>query len=80
VAIDAVGCQVAIAGKTVEHKADYPLALESDQPTLEAEVEDYLRSAPAKKLVSKNTIEKGYSRIEMRTYMAASRRASTSST
>jgi predicted transposase YbfD/YdcC len=67
-----MGCQVAIADKIVEHKADYLLALKGNQPTLEAEVKDYLRSAPAEKFVSKSTIEKGHGRIEMRTYTASS--------
>jgi predicted transposase YbfD/YdcC len=44
VTIDAMGCQVAIADKIVEHKADYPLALKGNQPTLEAEVADYLQT------------------------------------
>jgi predicted transposase YbfD/YdcC len=72
VSIDAMGCQVAIADKIVEHNADYLLALKGNQPTLEAEVEDYFRSAPAEKLVSKSTIEKGHGRIETRTYTASS--------
>jgi predicted transposase YbfD/YdcC len=72
VTIDAMGCQVAIANKIVERKADYLLALKGNQPTLEAEVEDYFRSAPAEKLVSTSTIEKGHGRIEMRTYTASS--------
>jgi hypothetical protein len=33
VTIDAMGCQVAIADKIVEHKADYLLALKGNQPT-----------------------------------------------
>jgi Transposase DDE domain len=35
VTIDAMGCQVAMADKIVEHKADYLLALKGNQPTLE---------------------------------------------
>jgi predicted transposase YbfD/YdcC len=73
VTIDAMGCQVAIADKIVGHKADYLLALKGNQPTLEAEVADYFRSAPAEELVIKNAeIEKGHGRIEMRTYTASS--------
>jgi predicted transposase YbfD/YdcC len=73
VTIDAMGCQVAIADKIVEHKADYLLALKGNQPTLEAEVADYFNSAPAEELVSKDAeIEKGHGRIEMRTYTASS--------
>jgi len=73
VTIDAMGCQVAIADKIVEHKADYLLALKGNQPTLEAEVADYFGSAPAEELVSKTTIEKGHGRIETRTYTASSK-------
>src|ERR1700720_1878546 len=47
VTIDAMGCQVEIADKIVAHKADYLLALKGNQPTLEADVEDYFRTAPA---------------------------------
>jgi predicted transposase YbfD/YdcC len=73
VTIDAMGCQVAIADKIVEHKADYLLALKGNQPTLEAEVADYFSAAPAEELVVKNAeIEKGHGRIEMRTYTASS--------
>lgn len=71
VTIDAMGCQVAIADKVVAHKADYLLALKGNQPTLEAEVADYFRSALAAELVSTTTIEKGHGRIETRTYAAS---------
>src|SRR6266851_627311 len=46
VTIDAMGCQVEIADKIVAHKADYLLALKGNQPTLEADVVDYFRTAP----------------------------------
>jgi predicted transposase YbfD/YdcC len=73
VTIDAMGCQVAMADKIVEHKADYLLALKGNQPTLEAEVADFFNSAPAEELVVKDAeIEKGHGRIEMRTYTASS--------
>jgi predicted transposase YbfD/YdcC len=68
VTIDAMGCQVEIADKIVEHKADFVLALKGNQPTLEAEVEDYFRTAPAAELVTKTTVEKGHGRIETRIY------------
>jgi predicted transposase YbfD/YdcC len=45
VTIDAMGCQVEIADKIVAHKADYLLALKGNQPTLEADVLDYFRTA-----------------------------------
>ena len=68
VTIDAMGCQVEIADKIVAHGADYLLALKGNQPTLESEVENYFRAAPAAELVAKTTIEKGHGRIETRTY------------
>ncbi len=72
VTIDAMGCQVEIADKIVAHKADFMLALKGNQPTLEADVEDYFRTAPAGELVSKQpTVEKGHGRIETRTYTAS---------
>jgi predicted transposase YbfD/YdcC len=72
VTIDAIGCQVAIAGKIVEHQAEYLLALKGNQPTLEAEVADYFGSAPVKEVVSQTVVEKEESRIEIRTYIASS--------
>jgi predicted transposase YbfD/YdcC len=73
VSIDAMGCQVEIADKIVAHKADYLLSLKGNQPTLEADVGDYFRTAPADELVSKTTVEKGHGRIETRTYAASSK-------
>ena len=67
-----MGCQVEIADRIVAHKADYLLALKGNQPTLEADVEDYFRTAPAEELVCKTTVEKGHGRIETRTYAASS--------
>jgi predicted transposase YbfD/YdcC len=72
VTIDAIGCQVGIADKIVEHKADYLLPLKGNQPTLETDVEDYFRTAPAAETVTKTTVEKGHGRIETRTYTASS--------
>jgi predicted transposase YbfD/YdcC len=71
VSIDAMGCQVEIADKIVGHKADYLLALKGNQPTLEADVLEYFRTAPAAELVTKTTVEKGHGRIETRTYKAS---------
>jgi predicted transposase YbfD/YdcC len=74
VTIDAMGCQVDIADKIVAHKADYLLALKGNQPTLEADVDDYFRTAPASELVSqKPVVEKGHGRIETRTYAVSSK-------
>jgi len=72
VTIDAMGCQVEIADKIVAHKADYLLALKGNQPTLEADVEDYFGTAPAGELVNKISVEKGHGRIETRTFTASS--------
>jgi predicted transposase YbfD/YdcC len=71
VTIDAMGCQVEIADRIVEHKADYLLALKGNQPTLEAEVADYFHTAPPAELVSKTTVEKGHGRIETRIFTAS---------
>jgi predicted transposase YbfD/YdcC len=71
VSIDAMGCQVEIADKIVAHGADYVLALKGNQPTLEADVADYFRTAPKDEVVTKTTVEKGHGRIETRTYTAS---------
>jgi predicted transposase YbfD/YdcC len=71
VTIDAIGTQVEIADKILEHKGDYLLPLKGNQPTLESEVEDYFRTAPADELVTKTTVEKGHGRIETRSYAAS---------
>ena len=72
VTIDAMGCQADIAANIVANGADYLLALKGNQPTLEADVADYFRTAPAEELVAKTTVEKGHGRIETRTYTASS--------
>lgn len=72
VTIDAMGCQVEIAGKIVGHEADYLLALKGNQLTLERDVLDYFRTAPATELITKTTVEKGHGRIETRRYTASS--------
>jgi len=72
VTFDAMGCQVGIADKIVAHKADYLLPLKGNQPTLETDVTDYFRTAPAAETVTKTTVEKGHGRIETRTYTASS--------
>lgn len=71
VTIDAMGTQVEIADKILEHKADYLLPLKGNQPNLEKEVEQYFRTAPADELVAKTTVEKGHGRIETRVYTAS---------
>ena len=72
VSIDAMGCQVEIADKIVAHKADYLLSLKGNQPTLEADVADYFRTAPAAELATRTDLEKGHGRIETRAYWASS--------
>ena len=72
VTIDAMGCQVEIAHRIVAHEADYVLTLKGNQPTLEAEVAAYFRTAPAEEIVTTTTVEKGHGRIEIRTYKASS--------
>ena len=71
VTIDAMGCQVAIAQKILDHGADYVLGLKGNQPTLEADVLDYFRTAPADEIVSTTTLEKGHGRVETRHYAAS---------
>ena len=71
VTTDAMGCQVEIAAKIVELGADFMLAVKGNQPTLERDIEDYFRDAPAEELVTKTTVEKNHGRIETRIYTAS---------
>jgi predicted transposase YbfD/YdcC len=71
VTIDAMGCQVAIAQKILDHGAHYVLSLKGNQPTLEADVAEYFRTAPPSEIVSVTTLEKGHGRIETRRYVAS---------
>ena len=66
VTIDAMGCQVAIAGKIVAHGADFVLALKGNHPSFEAAVKSYFDSAPAAELTARSVVEKGHGRIETR--------------
>jgi predicted transposase YbfD/YdcC len=72
VTTDAMGCQVEIAAKIVEHGADFLLALKGNQLTLETDVEAYFSAAPTDELVCKTTLEKNRGRIETRIYTASS--------
>jgi predicted transposase YbfD/YdcC len=72
VTIDAMGTQVEIADKILEHGADYLLPLKGNQPTLEKDVEDYFRTALQSETVTKTTVEKDHGRIETRIYTASS--------
>jgi predicted transposase YbfD/YdcC len=73
VTIDAMGCQVDIAQKILDHDAHYVLALKGNQPTLEANVVDYFKTAPPAEIVSITTVEKGHGRIETRRYVASTK-------
>jgi predicted transposase YbfD/YdcC len=73
VTIDAMGCQVEIAEKIVEGKADYVLAVKGNQPTLHAGIADFflehMEDDFARVKISRHeTIEKGHGRAEHRTY------------
>jgi predicted transposase YbfD/YdcC len=73
VTIDAMGCQAEIAGKIVEGKADYVLAVKGNQPTLhEGIVEfflDHMEDDFVRVKVSRHeTVEEGHGRSEHRTY------------
>ena len=73
VTIDTMGCQVDIAQKILDHDAHYVLALKGNQPTLEADVVDYFKTAPPAEIVSVTTVEKGHGRIETRRYVASTK-------
>jgi predicted transposase YbfD/YdcC len=73
VTIDAMGCQAEIAGKSVEGKADYVLAVKGNQPTLHEGIVafflDHLDDGFARVRASRHeTIEHGHGRDEHRTY------------
>jgi len=73
VTIDAMGCQTEIAGKIIEGRADYVLAVKANQPTLhEGIVEfflDHMEDDFARVKVSRHeTKEHGHGRDEHRTY------------
>src|SRR5436305_5962236 len=75
VTIDAMGCQRAIAGKIMEKKADYVLALKGNQGTLREDVELFATEQKAKSfkdtIVSRHqTVDGDHGRIETRTYTA----------
>jgi predicted transposase YbfD/YdcC len=71
VTTDAMGCQVEIANRIVDHKADFLLAVKGNQLTLERDIANYFRTAPQAELVTKTTLEKGRGRIETRIYQAS---------
>lgn len=73
VSIDAMGCQRNIAGKIVEKKADYVLALKGNQGSLREDVELFAAEQKASGFkdttVSRHrTVDGDHGRIESRTY------------
>ncbi len=72
VTIDAMGCQADIADRIIGYGADYCLALKGNQPTLEADVESYFKTAPANEITTTTSVEKGHGRIETRIVSASS--------
>jgi predicted transposase YbfD/YdcC len=73
VTIDAMGCQRDIAGKVVERKADYVLALKGNQGTLREDVELFATEQKANgfkdsKVSRDRTVDGDHGRIETRTY------------
>ena len=73
VTIDAMGCQVEIAGKIIEGKADYVLAVKANQPTLHEGIREFFLDQMdddfARVKVSRHeTTEHGHGRDEHRTY------------
>jgi predicted transposase YbfD/YdcC len=67
VSIDAIACNATIADAITTAKANYLLAVKSNQPTLRAEIEDYFASAPPDLLETATDWDKGHGRIEERT-------------
>jgi predicted transposase YbfD/YdcC len=78
VTIDAMGCQTDIAEKIIEKGADYVLAVKDNQPQLHEAIQDYFDVAIAKNdfeqakiQCSKETVDAGHGRIEVRRYYLA---------
>jgi len=75
VTIDAMGCQREIAGKILDKKADYILALKGNQGTLRTDVEIFAVEQKANgfkdtKVSRHQTVDGDHGRIETRTYTA----------
>ena len=66
VTIDAMGCQKQIASTIHSKKADYVLALKTNQPTLYEDVRLYFESLTG--ITTARTLEKDHGRIEKREY------------
>ncbi|MGD9512393.1 MAG: ISAs1 family transposase [Geminicoccaceae bacterium] len=66
VTIDAMGCQVEIAGKIIDKGADYCLALKENRPALYGEVERLFADPEAEGVTSFKTVDKDHGRLEVR--------------
>jgi predicted transposase YbfD/YdcC len=66
VSIDAIACNPDTAKAIVAHEADYLLAVKSNQPSLQAEIERFFADAPAEACSIHRDIDKGHGRIEER--------------
>ena len=67
VVADAMNCQIETAKSIVEAKADYLLCAKSNQPTLKADIEEYVQDDKLRaKMNSVTKREKGHGRIETR--------------
>lgn len=66
VSIDAIACNPDIAKAITGHKADYLLAVKTNQPSLHAEIERFFADAPADAIDFHRDIDKGHGRIEER--------------
>jgi len=66
VTIDAIACNPTIAGAILEAGADYVLAVKDNQPSLQAEIESFFRTAPAAEIEAAIEIDKDHGRLETR--------------
>lgn len=77
VTIDAIGCQQAIAAQIIDKRADYVLALKSNQPKLYQDVVEWFAWAQEREFrdvehTYAQTVNKGHGRIEIRQCWALS--------
>lgn len=75
VTIDAMGCQRDIAAKITEKKADYILALKSNQGTMREDVEVFVNEQKTRRfkdtiISTHQTVDADHGRIETRSYTA----------
>lgn len=73
ISIDAIGTQKAIAEKIIEKKADYVLALKSNQGTLYTDIKEFFADSElVKTCLTHQTTDGGHGRIEERKIIATS--------